>query len=305
MIVAVQVVAGILLALFTIVLHKDYKRAGAGTPVRPMDSQRHTNATWFMPSHGDKPVLHHTGHAIRWHHLRRIYRAGIRTGGTLAAYAAYAGLILATLITGIFLALLLSGAFGWLIWRAARWLARWKDWRKWGRPTHRAITKQIGAPPARLEITYDKARRPVGALVGFGEEYVPGDRDKDNLLRVVTTKLAIEAPSPDWSKLHGRKPEVTFRPCDQPPPRNVPWEGPIAAAVAAAAPNALVFGVGKKGAIIKATYSESPHIAIPGGSGGGKALALDTPLPTPAAGRRWVTSRSAMSFMTRPAHRRG
>ena len=39
-------------------------------------------------------------------------------------------------------------------------------------------------------------------------------------------------------------------------------------------------------AIIKATYSESPHIAIPGPSGNGKALALDTRVPTPDG---WTT----------------
>jgi hypothetical protein len=38
-----------------------------------------------------------------------------------------------------------------------------------------------------------------------------------------------------------------------------------------AAPDELVFGIGKRGAIVKARYSESPHIAIPGGSGGGKS----------------------------------
>ena len=105
-VVAVQVVAGILLALFMIVVHRSPKRAWAWYSGAVMDGQRHTNATWFMPSHGDKPVLHHTGHAIRWHHLRRIHRAGIRSAGTVAAYAAYAGLILATFITGIAMALL-------------------------------------------------------------------------------------------------------------------------------------------------------------------------------------------------------
>ena len=270
-VVAVQVVAGILLALFMIVVHRSPKRAWAWYSGAVMDGQRHTNATWFMPSHGDKPVLHHTGHAIRWHHLRRIHRAGIRSAGTLAAYAAYAGLILATFITGIAMALLMSGALGWLGYRAARWLRRYRRYRQWERPAHRGITKQIGATPAKLQITYNDDKRPIGAVVGFGEEYTPGDRDKENLTRVITTKLAIDAPTVDWSKLHGKKPEVTFRPCDRPPPSYVPWEGRIAAAVERAEFNELVFGVGKRDAIIKAAYSQSPHVCIPGGSGGGKS----------------------------------
>lgn len=270
--VVIQVVTGVLLAVFTVVLLKNPKFTWAWFSGRALDGQKHTNATWLMRSHGDRPVLHHTGHAIRWHHLPRLHRAGIRTGGTFATYAAYAGLILTPLITGIALALLASTGLGYLVWRAVRWLARWKDWRKWGRPTHRAIAKQIGAPPAKLQITYndDKERRPVGAIVGFGEEYVPGDRDKDNLTRVITTKLAIEAPTVDWSNLRGRKPEVTFRPCAAPPPRDVSWDD-VVAAVLAAAFNELVFGVGTHGAINKATYSEAAHLAIPGPSGGGKS----------------------------------
>ena len=270
MILVIQVVAGILLALFTIVVHRSPKAAWVWYSGAVVDGQRHTNATWFMPSHGDKPVLHHTGHAIRWHHLRRIHRAGIRTGGTFAAYAAYIGLIAATLITGIALTLLASGALGWLGYRAARWLRRYRRYRQWERPTHRSITKELGATPAKLEITYNDDKRPIGAVVGFGEEYVPGDRGKDSLTRVITTKLAIEAPAADWSKLHGKKPEVAFRPCAAPPPSKVSWDD-VAAAVEAAAPNALVFGLGVRNAISKVTYSESPHIAIPGPSGGGKS----------------------------------
>ena len=93
--VVIQVVTGIPLALFTILLHKDRKRAWAWYSGAVMDGQKHTNATWFMRSHGDRPVLHHTGHAIWWHHIPRVHRCGIRTSGTFATYAAYAGLILA------------------------------------------------------------------------------------------------------------------------------------------------------------------------------------------------------------------
>ena len=48
--------------------------------------------------------------------------------------------------------------------------------------------------------------------------------------------------------------------------------GAVAAAVKSAAPNALVFGIGMKNAIINATYSEAAHVAIPGISGGGKVI---------------------------------
>ena len=50
-----------------------------------LDGRYRTNATWTMPSRGDKPVMHPTGHAVRWHHMPRLHRAAIRTGTTLAA----------------------------------------------------------------------------------------------------------------------------------------------------------------------------------------------------------------------------
>ena len=269
-VVAVQVAYGILLALFTVALLTKRKFAWRWFSGCTVDGQRHTNATWLMPSHGDRPVLHPTGYAIHWHHIPRLHRAGIRTGGTVAAYATYAGLIFATTVTVTILAVLVAAGVVDLVWRAARQMRRYRRYRTWERPARRAIAKQIGTVPAKLEISYNEAGRPIGAGIGFGEEYVPGDRDRDNLIRVVTTKLAIEAPAVDWSKLHGKKPEVTFRPCGQPPPSRVSWND-VVAAIESAAANALVFGLGKRDAIIKAAFSESPHIAIPGPSGGGKS----------------------------------
>ena len=42
----------------------------------------------------------------------------------------------------------------------------------------------------------------------------------------------------------------------------------VTAAVEAASARELVFGLGKKNAIVKASYGEFPHLGIPGGSGG-------------------------------------
>ena len=52
-----------------------------------MDGQSRTNATWTMRSHGPRPVLHSSGHAVAWHHLPRMHRAGIRSGATHAFLA--------------------------------------------------------------------------------------------------------------------------------------------------------------------------------------------------------------------------
>ena len=172
-----------------------------------------------MASRGDRPVLHPTGHARKWHHRPGWHRAAIRLGTILGTITVTAGIILAPLITGIILAVLAAAGIAHQTVAGDPLGAPLPPLPPPGNdPPTAAITKDIGATPAKLEITYNQDKRPIGALVGFGEEYTPGERDKDKLTRVITTKLAIEAPAADWSELSGKKPQVTFRPCDQPPP---------------------------------------------------------------------------------------
>ena len=122
----------------------------------------------------------------------------------------------------------------------------------------------LGAPPPRLEIEPDRSK----VIVGVPVEFTGSDKEREAIVRAVTTKLAIEAPDASW-KLHGQNPHVTFTQ-SEPPPSAVSWDD-VAAAVRGAAANELVFGLGKRSAIVKAAYSDSPHVAIPGGSGGGKS----------------------------------
>jgi hypothetical protein len=257
-------------------------------------SGRHiTNATWTMPSRGDHPVIGHpTGHAVRWHHLPRLHRAGIRTGATLLFLAVCYGLITAFWITVAVLAVLtgatsaflatcygLAAAFwltvailavlaaagaGYGTWWLYRRVLRWRHWRRWVRPLHRALTPVLGAPPSRLAIEPDRSR----VVVGVPVEFTGSDKEREAITRAVTTKLAIEAPDASW-KLHGKNPQVTFTQ-SEPPPSRVSWDD-VAAAIRAAAASELVFGSGKRAALVKASYSDSPHVAIPGGSGGGKS----------------------------------
>lgn len=223
-----------------------------------------TNATWTMPSRGDHPVIGHpTGHAVRWHHMPRLHRAGIRTGSTAVVLAAAYGLIAACWLTLAVLATLTAAAAGYGAWRLYRCVPRMRYWLRWKRPLHRALTPVLGAPP-RLEIAPDRSR----VIVGVPVEFTGTDKEREAITRAVTTKLAIEAPDVSW-KLHGKNPQVTFTQ-SEPPPSRVSWED-VAAAVRAAGAKELVFGLGKRAAIVKASYGDSPHVAIPGGSGGGKS----------------------------------
>ena len=231
-----------------------------------LDGRYITNATWTMPSRGDHPVIGHpTGHAVRWHHMPRLHRAGIRTGSAAMFLTVLYGLYAAFWLTAAVLAAAAAAAAGYGAWWLYRRVLRWRHRRRWVRPLRRALTPLLGAPPTRLEIEPDRSK----VTVGIPVEFTGSDKEREAITRAVTTKLAIEAPDVSWAQLHGKRPQVTFTQ-SEPPPFPVSWEN-VAAAVQRAGRNELVFGVGKRGAIVTASYGDSPHLAIPGGSGGGKS----------------------------------
>ena len=121
------------------------------------------------------------------------------------------------------------------------------------------------SPPVRLEIDRDRSK----VLVGLPEDFTGCDRDKEGVTRAVTAKLAIEAPDASW-KLDGRKPLVTFT-RSEPPPSRVTWDD-VAAQVDALGPDDLMIGPGKKASMVTASLaSDSPHLLIAMGTGGGKS----------------------------------
>ena len=233
-----------------------------------LDGQHRTNATWTMPSRGDRPVLHPTGHAVLWHHLPRLHRAGIRTGSTLAVLAAAYGLVTAFLVTAALLAAAAAAGAACGGWRAYLRTRRWRHHRKWVRPLHRALIPVLGAAPARLAVDADRSR----VVVGLPVEFTASDRDKEEITRAVTAKLAIEAPDADWSALHGKRPVVTFT-RSQPPPSRVKWAD-VEQAISGAAAADLMCGIGKKSAeVFVSTKLDSPHFGEAMGTGAGKSNA--------------------------------
>ena len=232
-----------------------------------LDGQHRTNATWTMRSRGARPVLHSSGHAVSWHHLPRLHRAGVRTGSTLAALAAGYGLIAARAFTVAVLAVVAACGVAWGCWRAYRRVCRWQHHRRWVKPLHRTLTPVLGAAPPRLEIERDRSR----VVVGLPEAFTGGDRDREDVTRAVTAKLAIEAPDATW-KLDGRKPQVTFM-RSEPPPSRVLWAD-VEAAIRAADAADLMCGIGKKSAdVFVSTKSDSPHFGEAMGTGAGKSNA--------------------------------
>lgn len=229
----------------------------------PLDGQLRTNASWLHPA---TEVFHPTGHAVRWHHLPRLYRAGIRTGLTLGTVAAAElAAVQPVAALGALTALAAFAALfgGWRGYQAARF---WKHNRLYVAPLRFALTVAMDVPPPSLHVALDRAE----VTVGLPREFTGGDRGKEAVTRAVTSKLGIEAPDPDWH-LHGRKPQVTFTK-PQPPPARVTFAD-ILPAIEAAEPHELVMGLGKRSRPVSVSVDgDSPHLGLSMGSGDGKSV---------------------------------
>lgn len=230
----------------------------------------HTNATWAEDA---TKALHPTGHAHAWHWMRRRRRAGIRAGAEIGAVLTVYGLAVATLLTACALAAAVTAAVSWWTWRAWHWARAWSHQRHHVTPVRRSLTA-ARLRPASVEVERDgQAIRSVAVM--WPPEFELTADDQKQALAVVTSRLPIEAPVAAW-KTKGRERSVTLTP-SEPPPDLVAWDGQIADAVGKAGPAELVFGLGKRESkdrpypVVKASYSDSPHLIIAGGSGGGKS----------------------------------
>jgi hypothetical protein len=276
LILCVPVLAGALLTIAYLAMHHTLRKVFkalnpawlffTGLPVG--DGVSRTNATWLQRSRGPKPVLHNSGHAIWWHHLPRLHRAGIRTGATLAFLGVLCGLAADLQVTLIILAVLAAAGLSLLAWHVVYRARNWKHERHYVRPLEGTLIRKIPVRPVSIEI-----ERADNAVKSVAIEWPPNTQiepeDQKAVLQAVTTRLAIEAPDPAW-RVKGRERYVRFTQ-SEPPPSYVRWEGAIEAAVKRAALDELVFGIGKRDAVNSAKYGQSPHLQIPGDSGGGKS----------------------------------
>jgi hypothetical protein len=229
-----------------------------------LDGQYRTDATWTRKATG---VLHPTGRVVRWHHLPRLHRAGIRgtatagTAGLVVTLAAYRTQTLAVLAAFALVAGMLTG------WRAYYLVRRARHYWTWHRPLQRALSAELDVPPPRLEIEPDRSK----VTVGLPDEFTGSDREREAIERAVVAKLAIEAPDADWSKLHGKRPRVIFT-RSEPPPASVTLAA-IRDAIGNAAEHEIVMGAGKKAELtVVSVDNDSPHVGLSMGSGDGKSI---------------------------------
>jgi hypothetical protein len=233
----------------------------------PLDGYPRTNATWLGWSHGDRPVLHPTGSAVRWHHMPRLYRAGIRGGGTLVGVPLAVALLVefihhrrGVLEAAGAVAAVVAGLVAWWMYGKVR---NWRHVRDWVNPLNLALPPDVTV----AELTRDRSRTVLALPPGLSD-----DKDKKLVLQVTAAKLNIPLTEldPAW-KLYGKQPRVTIT-LIQPPPGYVGF-GDIREHADAAAAHEIVLGLGRKDVPITVSVdNDSPHLGLSAGSGDGKSV---------------------------------
>jgi hypothetical protein len=197
----------------------------------------------------------------RWPRCRH---AAARTGGVAGVFALLYGLIVArTATTWSAAAVLLATATagGWWLWRhRLRHLpVRWK----YARPLSRRLAPVLKAAPPRVQIEGDRT-----TTIWLPLDWVGTPREWEQIDSIFGHTLALEAPVRDI-QLEGHSRYVTYSK-SEPPPGGTTWAD-IAAAVADAAADEVIFGLGKKRAVVSASLAtDSPHVGLNMGTGGGK-----------------------------------
>jgi hypothetical protein len=231
-----------------------------------------TDAGWLRP--GTK-ALTPTGHATRWHHLPRWKRAAWRTSGTAVTLAAGWGTLANPSLTWRFIVsagFVIFVVLGFVVVRAIIGRRRRRTWLL---PLHLAAHELAGIPRAALASSWisvgtDESGAVTGARLALPPGWPAEAADKQRLLAIASAKLGIEAPQASW-RLAGPQPQLVLSQ-SEPPPARVPLEA-VRAAIDAARPDELVWGLGKQAAVIRTSLSgDSPHLGLSMGSGAGKSV---------------------------------
>ena len=230
-----------------------------------------TDAGWFRP--GVK-ALTRTGHAGRWWHRPRWERASHRTGGVLGFIALTWAFITYPWPTIIALCcwFVIGTVYG--AYRLRLQLVRRQRDKTWLLPLHLAAYELAGQPRALKASSWitaevDKTGGVTRARLALPPGWQADPKEEQRLVQVAASRLGIEAPEASWRRA-GPSPMLTLAQ-SSPPPSLVRYDD-VADAVDGARPDELVVGIGKKGALVTASLAtDSPHLAINMGTGGGKS----------------------------------
>lgn len=244
-----------------------------------LDAVHRTDAGVFR--RGTK-VVHPSGRAGRWAHLSRVERAAWRvgtlsvlSGGTYGYFAAPV-----ELFTGLGLAGL--GGAGYGAHRTRRMLMRRTHYREWVRPLHRALAASpltpvmlSDDPDTYLSVPLDYASNDQARIMmRFGESFTGDAATRREVERIICDKLGLSDVLTQW-RVAGREPQVTLQIAPR-PPKKLTWSEALEL-MEAAPESAPIIGLGPRGVPVSVDLdSESPHVLISAGSGGGKSVITRT-----------------------------
>jgi hypothetical protein len=196
--------------------------------------------------------------------LRRC--TGTATAVGLAALWAWSPWAAAPVTLGVALGLALIGVF--VVWDGI-WQFRHR--RTWLRPlhlrAHELAQVDLRRPPGEwLTVERDRSKAVLELPAGWAGE----TKDKKRLEEVAAGALGMESPVATW-RLAGPKPQLTLLACSSPPPY-VPFDSYVIAEMANCAPDELFVGIGVNDEPVRVSLAtDSPHLAIAGGTGGTKS----------------------------------
>lgn len=241
---------------------------------RPMDGVRRTNATFLRRADTDLTTHKRSAH---WHWIPGYRRAAWRAGTVAVALGFGYGYLTArsvTIITSLIAAITGLVLVG--LWGHVR-IRNWNLDRKIGRPlyvTAALITGHDHTDNHRhhLSIPRDHAKNPKAKIVyhlPYSFEAKPQDTKRIH-------ELFVRRLGGEWDMhphFSAHPPRLEFIPSPA-PPRSVSFAN-ILPALETSDSNSVVLGIGTHAAIASINLdSESPHVAITMGTGGGKSSLL-------------------------------
>jgi hypothetical protein len=246
-----------------------------------LSGARHTNYTFRYRATRD---LTNHGHASKWAHRAGWERSAIRIAATAVTLSILYGWLVAPTVTVDACLGALAGLTVGLAIRARYAIALARHHRRIVRPMYQSMTQVIGAGTItahsqaygddhkrhlRVPLNYRDPKARVKYMVPVTWE---GDAGSVRRLGAIVAKRL----GGDWDVMHhstAYPPYVEFVPSPE-PPRSVSF-AEIAAKVEKCSASELIIGMGTHGRTVTIDLdSESPHVALSMGTGGGKSALL-------------------------------
>lgn len=223
-------------------------------------------------------VLHPSGHATRWAHLRHVERAGIRLGAVVVILAALFGLAEDTLVTVVILIIVAGAGLGFGTWWTHHQVRVLAHVRKYVKPLHVALAPQIGHPLAMRPKNWITIPRDFATTEGaqiqlkLPQGFLGTKEAKQLVMTGLSDKLAIEDGSLTFHTV-GPEPYALIT-TSTPPPDKVTFAS-ARTAIEAAPESAPLIGFGRARSEVSASWEDdSPHLLMSAGSGGGKSALI-------------------------------